>query len=119
VIFGEECQLRLDEPVDRLLPELTNRTVLTRLDAPLDKTVPASRPITVRDLLTFRAGYGIVMAPPDTYPIQAAMSTLLLGQGPPKPQTPPAPAEWIRRLRTLQPLHQPGAPRRAHTASRV
>src|SRR2546429_425021 len=83
MILVEECQLRLDEPVYRLLPELANRTVLTRLDAPLDKTVPASRPITVRDLLTFRAGYGIVMAPPDTYPIQAAMSTLLLGQGPP------------------------------------
>ena len=56
MILVEECQLRLDEPVDRLLPELTNRTVLTRLDAPLDKTVPASRPITVRDLLTFPRG---------------------------------------------------------------
>ena len=119
MILVEECQLRLDEPVDRLLPELTNRTVLTRLDAPLDKTVPARRPITLRDLLTFRAGYGIVMAPPDTYPIQAAMSTLLLGQGPPKPQTPPAPDEWIRRLGTLPLMHQPGERWMYHTASDV
>jgi len=60
-ILVEECRLRLDEPVDRLLPELANRTVLKRLDGPLDDTVPAKRPITVRDLLAFRAGYGVVM----------------------------------------------------------
>jgi len=33
VILVEECRLRLDEPVDRLLPELANRTVLKRLVA--------------------------------------------------------------------------------------
>src|SRR5437773_12574732 len=74
MILVEECKLRLDEPVHRLLPELAHRKVLKRLDGPLDDTVPANRPITVRDLLTFRMGYGIVMAPPGTYPIQAAMS---------------------------------------------
>ena len=54
MILVEECKLRLDEPVDRLLPELANRKVLKRLDSPLDDTVPAKRPITLRDLLTFR-----------------------------------------------------------------
>src|SRR6516162_10345728 len=49
----EECRLRLDDPVDGLLPELADRRVLTRLDAPLGDTVPARRPITVRDLLKF------------------------------------------------------------------
>src|SRR5215467_9394879 len=63
----EECKLRLDEPVDRLLPELADRVVLRRLDGPLDDTVPAGRPITVRDLLTFRCGFGMVIAPPGTY----------------------------------------------------
>jgi CubicO group peptidase (beta-lactamase class C family) len=53
MILVEECKLRLDEPVDRLLPELAERRVLTRLDAPLDDIVPAQRPITVRDLLRF------------------------------------------------------------------
>ena len=28
MILVEECKLRLDEPVDRLLPELANRRVL-------------------------------------------------------------------------------------------
>src|SRR5436189_3687647 len=95
MIMVEECKLRLDEPVDRWLPELANRKVLKRLDGPLDDTVPAHRPISVRDLLTFRMGFGIVMAPPGTYPIQEAMSERLLGQGPPSPSTPPAPDEWI------------------------
>src|SRR4051794_12326501 len=108
--FGgvEECKLRLDEPVDRLLPELAGRQVLKRLDGPLDDPVPANRPITVRDLLTFRLGFGLVMAPPGTYPIQEAMSERLLAQEPQSPSTPPAPDEWIRRLGTLPLMHQPG-----------
>src|SRR5436189_2531 len=59
------------------------------------------------------------MAPPGTYPIQTAMSERLLGQGPPKPQTPPAPDEWIRRLGTLPLMHQPGEQWMYHTASDV
>ena len=43
MILVEECKLRLDEPVDRLLPELANRKVLKRLDGPLDETVPAAQ----------------------------------------------------------------------------
>ena len=70
--------------------------------------VPANRQITVRDLLTFRMGFGLVMAPPDVYPIQRAVSELRLGQGLPAPSTPPAPDEWIRRLGTLPLMHQPG-----------
>lgn len=107
MILVEECKLRLDESVDRLLPELANRRVLKRLDGPLDDTVPARRPITVRDLLTFRMGFGIVFAP-EPYPIQKAMDELLLGQGPPNPSVPPDPDEWIRRLGTLPLMYQPG-----------
>src|SRR5438045_2789989 len=65
MILIEECVLRLDDPVDRLLPELADRQVLQRLDGPLDATVPANRPITLRDLLTFRMGFGQMMAAPD------------------------------------------------------
>jgi CubicO group peptidase (beta-lactamase class C family) len=104
----EECSLRLDEPVDRLLPELADRVVLRHMDGPLDDTVPAGRPVTVRDLLTFRWGFGMVIAPPDMYPIQRAMTELRLGQGAPDPQVPPEPDEWIRRLGTLPLMHQPG-----------
>ena len=118
LILVEECVLRLDEPVERLLPELAGRRVLRALDAALDDTVPAQRPITVRDLLTFRMGFGIVMAPPDTYPIQRAMTELLLGQGPPGASTPP-PDEWLRRLGTLPLMYQPGERWVYHTGSDV
>jgi len=104
----EECLLRLDEPVDRLLPELADRVVLRRLDGPLDDTVPARRPITVRDLLTFRMGLGMIIAPPDQFPIQRAMTELCLGQGAPNPSLPPSPDEWIRRLGTVPLVQQPG-----------
>jgi len=108
MILVEECLLRLDEPVDRLLPELADRRVLTRLDGPLDETVPAHRPITVRDLLTFRLGFGQMMAPPEAYPILQAATDQQLGMGPPSPATLPAPDEWMRRLGTLPLMHQPG-----------
>lgn len=108
MILVEECKLRLDEPVDRLLPELANRRVLKRIDGPLDDTVPARRPITVRDLLTFRMGFGMMMASPDAYPILKAASEQQIEMGPPNPSAAPAPDEWIRRFGTLPLMHQPG-----------
>jgi len=108
MILVEECQVRLDEPVDALLPELAERTVLKRLDGPLDDTVPAKRPITVRDLLTFRMGFGQMMAPPDAYPILKAANAQQIGMGPPSPSQMPAPDEWMRRLGRLPLMHQPG-----------
>ena len=119
LILLEECKLRLDEAVDRLLPELADRRVLRTLGGSLDDTVRAKRSITVRDLLTFRMGFGIVMAPPGTYPIQSAMTEQLLGQGPPSPATVPAPDEWIRRLGTLPLMGQPGEEWIYHTGSDV
>ncbi len=108
MILVEECKVRLDEPVDRLLPELANRKVLKGLDGALDDTVPANRPITVRDLLTFRMGFGQMLAPPDAYPILKAASELQIGMGPPAPSATPAPDEWMRRLGMLPLMHQPG-----------
>ena len=62
----EDCTLRLDDPVDDLLPELADMTVLADPDGPLDDTVPANRPITLRDLLTYTLGTGVVLAEPVT-----------------------------------------------------
>ena len=70
MLLVDDGVLRLDDAVDRWLPELANRRVLKRIDAQLDDTVPARRAITVRDVLTSCLGFGSVMAPPDTYPIQ-------------------------------------------------
>jgi CubicO group peptidase (beta-lactamase class C family) len=119
MILVEECKLRLDDPVDRLLPELANRRVLRRLDGPLEDTVPARRPITLRDLLTFRLGFGMIMAPPDSTPFLKALGERGLAAGPPAPATTPAPDEWMRRLGTLPLMHQPGERWLYHTGSEV
>jgi CubicO group peptidase (beta-lactamase class C family) len=119
MILIEECRLRLDDPIDDLLPELANRRVLARLDGALDDTVPARRSITVRDLLTFRLGFGVVMAMPDAMPILRAADKLAIGLGPPNPAAMPAPDEWLRRFGTLPLMHQPGEQWMYNTGSDV
>ena len=117
MILVEEGRLRLDEPIDRLLPEMAKRKVLNRLDSPLDDVVPAARPITLRDLLTFRMGFGMVMGPPGELPIQKATDELgIMGL---KPRSPHEPDEWIKRLGSLPLMHQPGERWMYHTGSDV
>lgn len=94
----EDGTLRLDDPVDDLLPELADMTVLADPGGPLEDTVPAARPITLRDLLTFTLGTGMVPAEPGTVPIADALSALRA----------PSPEEWMRRLGALPLVHQPG-----------
>jgi CubicO group peptidase (beta-lactamase class C family) len=106
MILVEECRLRLDEPVDRWLPELAERKVLRAIDAELDDTVPANRPITLRDLLTFRSGHGMLMVFPERYPIQKAIAEAGFAPGPVFPSF--APDELMRRYGTLPLLYQPG-----------
>jgi CubicO group peptidase (beta-lactamase class C family) len=117
MILVEECKLRLDEPVDRLLPELANRKVLKRLDGPLDDTVPAKRPITLRDLLTFRLGYGAVMVFPTQYPVQKAMEDAGLAPSANLPSLPPD--ELMKRFGSLPLLHQPGEKWMYHSGSDI
>jgi CubicO group peptidase (beta-lactamase class C family) len=117
MILVEEAKLRLDEPVDRLLPELADRQVLRGLDRPLDDTVPANRPITLRDLLTFRLGLGAVMAPPGRYPIQKAVAEAGLAPGP--NPSPLSPNEFMVRVGGLPLMHQPGEKWMYHTGSDI
>ncbi len=125
MILVEECKLRLDEPVDRLLPELGNRKVLRRLDGPLDDTVPARRPITLRDLLTFLPGFGWIVGPGDPPPLARAIADaridpFTLGPVPKlvlaRDLHRIAPDEWIKRLGALPLAHQPGERWIYHTA---
>src|SRR6185369_14445042 len=109
MMLVEDGKLKLDEPVDRLLPELANRRVLKALDGSLDATVPATRPITALDLLTFRQGFGIVFAPPGSTPILRAIEGLrIVGFAMPDPTQPFVPDEWMKRLGSLPLMHQPG-----------
>ena len=104
--------LELSAPVDELLPELAEPRVLRRPDGPLDETVPALRPITVRDLLTFTWGFGMqgamFMAPEPWPVVTAAMKLELSTFGPPQPAAMPDPDTWMARLGELPLLAQPG-----------
>jgi CubicO group peptidase (beta-lactamase class C family) len=118
MILIEECRLRLDDPVDDFLPELADRQVLVDRFGPLDHTVPAHRPITVRDLLTFRSGYGLPFPMPDSPMVNALFGPELV-QGPPRPAEVPAPDDWMRFLGTLPLIHQPGEEWLYNTASDI
>jgi CubicO group peptidase (beta-lactamase class C family) len=102
----EECKLRLDEPVDRWLPELADRKVLRSLESPLSDTVPANRPITLRDLLTFRLGLGAIMVFPEKHRIQIAIREAGVAPGPFLPSVPAD--ELMKRYGSLPLVHQPG-----------
>ena len=116
----ESGDLDLDAPVDPLLPELANRRVLRSLESELDDTVAAARPITARDLITCRLGFGSVPAFPGTFPIQVAedragLKTLTA----PWPPSPLGADEWLVAFGSLPLMHQPGQVWRYNTGMQV
>ncbi|KJY41494.1 beta-lactamase [Streptomyces sp. NRRL B-1568] len=105
MVLLDECRLRLDDLVEQWLPELADRRVLKRFDGPLDDTVPARRPITVRDLLTSTFGLGVDLTSMGTPIMDAIFERGVFSQS---AQEAPGPDEWMRRLGTLPLMHQPG-----------
>jgi len=106
MILVEDGVLGLDDPVDLFLPELANRKVLKRIDGPLNETVQANRPITLRDLLTMRFGLGAIMVWPPQYPIQLAQDAA--GVAPSFQMFSGTPDELVRAIGSLPLAHQPG-----------
>ena len=117
MILVEECKVRLDDPVDAWLPELADRKVLRTIESPLDDTVPAKRPITLRDLLTFRSGYGEVVFLSPSSPLQTELSEagLSLAEWP----FAGTPDEFMKRLGSLPLAHQPGERWLYHTSGEI
>lgn len=101
----EEGKLRLDEPVERLLPELADRRVLTTLSSPVDDTVPANRSITVEDVLTYRLGLGALLDP--DLPIYELVADLP-GFGRLTPDPAMTPDLYMQRLHDIPLMAQPG-----------
>jgi CubicO group peptidase (beta-lactamase class C family) len=109
----EDCTLRLDDSVEEFLPELADMRVLTDPDGQLDETVPANRPVTLRDVLTYTLGTGMAEAEPGTVPIADALNALM------RAEPEPPPDEWIRRLGALPLVYQPGERWMYDTAANV
>jgi CubicO group peptidase (beta-lactamase class C family) len=109
MILLEECKFRLDDSIEPWLPELASRRVLKSLSSQIDDTVPALRAITIRDLLTYRMGFGSVTAMPNTYPIQKYIRDYRIGgDGPLLPSEPATMDQWLQKLGSLPLIAQPG-----------
>ena len=105
MMLVDDGRIALDDPIGRWLPELASPAVVRTPAGPVDDVVPAVRPITVADLLTFRAGYGF----PSDFSLPAVGPLFSeLKQGPPQPQLVPAPDEWMAALARIPLLYQPG-----------
>jgi CubicO group peptidase (beta-lactamase class C family) len=99
----EAGRFSLDEPITRWAPEFAAMRVLHTPAGPLDETEPATRPITVGDLLTHRAGLTYGDFWPGPY---AEASAAALGGDIDSPLSPDA---WVAGLASLPLIAQPGA----------
>jgi CubicO group peptidase (beta-lactamase class C family) len=101
MLLVEEGRVALDEPVARLLPELASLVVVRTPESPVEDVVPASRPITIEDVMTFRAGWGF---PSDfSLPAVAELFRKLPVFGPRE-----TPDEWLVTLASVPMLRHPG-----------
>jgi CubicO group peptidase (beta-lactamase class C family) len=91
----------LDDPIARWLPELASPQVVRTPESPLADVVPAARPLTVEDLLTFRAGWGF----PSDFSLPAVVE---LFQRLPVFGPRETPDEWLATLAGVPMLRQPG-----------
>ncbi|MBE1878075.1 serine hydrolase domain-containing protein [Myceligenerans pegani] len=105
----EQGAIALDDGIESWMPELADRRVLAHPMADVDDTVLAERPVSLRDLLTNQAGYGIITV---DSPLQRALRDAGLeanndpvGRGA---------QDWLDALATLPLAHQPGRGWRYH-----
>jgi CubicO group peptidase (beta-lactamase class C family) len=114
MILIDQGKLGLDQPVYDILPAFREMQVLVDPMGPLEDTVPANQPITIRHLLTHTAGLGYQINPKS--PLQQAYNEQGLVGGrvsrmqlPGFPAVTPAPglAEWADRLARLPLMYQP------------
>ena len=106
--------LGLDDPVERWLPELAEPRVLRTPTSELADTVPAERPILVRQLLSFTVGTGLILQP---CPLQRALAEAELAPGPLPPRFDGD--EYLARVGALPLACQPGSTWLYHTGAEL
>ncbi len=95
--LAEEGKLSIDDPITRWLPEMADVRVLAEPSGPLDRTVPAVRPITVEDLMSHRGGLAYAFSVGG--PIGRAYTQVSPRQDP---------DHWLAEIAALPLVHQPG-----------
>jgi CubicO group peptidase (beta-lactamase class C family) len=101
MLLMDEGAVALDDPIARWLPELASPRVVRTPESPLDDVVPAARPVTVEDVLTFRAGWGF----PSDFSLPAVVE---LFERLPVFGAREAPDEWLATLAQVPMVRQPG-----------
>ena len=101
MLLVDAGSVSLEDPIARWLPELESPMVVRTPESELDDLLPASRPVTVSDVLTFRAGWGF----PSDFSLPAA-ETLFHELPVFAPQK--TPDEWLATLAKIPMLRQPG-----------
>jgi CubicO group peptidase (beta-lactamase class C family) len=101
MLLVDDGLVALGDPIARWLPELASPGVVRTPESAIDDVVPAARPITVEDLLSFRAGWGF----PSDFSLPAVVELFrkLPVFGPRE-----TPDEWLATLAQIPMLRQPG-----------
>jgi len=102
LMLVEEGKIRLNEPVDKWLPELARPKVLRDPAGPLADVYDAPRPITLRDLLLHRSGLAYPLTAQGPFAAALSEFNALVLPGP-LPQD-----EWLKTLGALPLVYEPG-----------
>ncbi|MEL7189384.1 MAG: serine hydrolase domain-containing protein [Pseudomonadota bacterium] len=110
----DEGKLTLDMPLSEVLPAFKDMQVLVDPEGPLENTVPADKPITIRHLLTHTAGLGYTITSKGPQ-LDAYVKNGIVGgrvsrfpiPGVPNPTPAPGLEVWADRLATIPLTYQP------------
>lgn len=110
----DEGKLGLDMPLYEVLPAFKDMQVLVDPEGPLEDTVPATRAITIRQLLTHTAGLGYTITSKGPQ-LDAYVKNGIVGgrvsrfpiPGVPNPVPAPGLEVWADRLATIPLTYQP------------
>jgi CubicO group peptidase (beta-lactamase class C family) len=104
MILVDDNRLSLADAVQEWLPELAEPSVVRTPASTVDDLVPVSRPITVFDLLTSRAGYGF----PSDFTLPAVQRLFEVQKDGREPQNFLPQDAWMAALADIPMLYQPG-----------
>ncbi|MDJ0978834.1 MAG: serine hydrolase domain-containing protein [Erythrobacter sp.] len=112
----DEGKLGLEMPLQEVIPAFRDMQVLVDPEGPLDNTVPAERPITIRQLLTHTAGLGYTIVSKGPL-LDAYVENGIVGgrvsrfpiPGVPNPEPAPGLEVWADRLAELPLMYQPAS----------
>ncbi|MEV4257337.1 serine hydrolase domain-containing protein [Spirillospora sp. NPDC049652] len=116
MMLVEDGRIALDDAVREWLPELAEPKVVRTPQSPVDDVVPAKRPITLDDLLTFRSGYGFLadFSLPAVSLLMERFQRFVT-----EPQLAPEPDEWMASLASVPMVSHPGEAWLYHTSSDI